>query len=141
MTALYVETSALLAWLFGEPDAGAVRKAIDRADPVVTSVLTEIEAERAIARAEHASILNAREAQVARGALRRVLSGWMAMEITSTVRTRAAKGFPAEPVRTLDAIHLATALEFALVFPAISVLSHDQRVLANAESLGLAPAR
>lgn len=119
-----------------------MRKAIDRADPVVTSVLTEIEAERAIARAEHASVLNnAREAQVARGALQRVLSGWMAMEITSTVRARAAKGFPAEPVRTLDAIHLATALEFALVFPAISPLSHDQRVLAHAESLGLLPAR
>jgi hypothetical protein len=43
-------------------------------------------------------------------------------------------------VRTLDAIHLATALRFATTFPALPVLTFDERILANLEPLGLASA-
>jgi predicted DNA-binding protein (UPF0278 family) len=46
--------------------------------------------------------------------------------------------FPREPVRTLDAIHLATALLHAAEIGALVVLSIDQRVRANADALGLA---
>lgn len=138
MSALYVETSALLVWLFSEPTADTVRARIDAADTAVTSVLTHVEAARAIARAEHDSLLNARDAQAVRGVLRRVLASWVIMEITEPVRDRAARGFPTEPVRTLDALHLATALEFAQVFGELQMLSHDTRLLANARALGLA---
>jgi hypothetical protein len=62
------------------------------------------------------------------------------MEITGEIRVRAAEAFPVESVRTLDAVHLATVLEFARVFPDISVLSTDSRILANLEPLGLRPA-
>lgn len=137
MSALYVETSALLAWLFAEPTAAGVRAKIDAADTAVTSVLTHVEAARAVARAEHASLLSARDAQAVRGVLRRVLAGWVIMEITEPVRDRAIRGFPTEPVRTLDALHLATALEFAQVFGDLQVLSLDARVLENARALGL----
>lgn len=138
MSALYVETSALLAWLFSEPTADDVRARIDGAGTVVTSVLTQVEASRAIARAEHQGLLSARDAQAVRGLLRRVLASWMVMEITESVRDRATRGFPTEPVRTLDALHLATALEFAQVFGDLQVLSLDLRLLANAQELGLA---
>ena len=45
-----------------------------------------------------------------------------------------------DTVRTLDAIHLATALHFARAFPALPVLTFDERILANLEPLGLASA-
>jgi hypothetical protein len=43
-----------------------------------------------------------------------------------------------EPVRTLDAIHLATALLHATEIGSLAVLSIDQSVRANADALGLA---
>jgi uncharacterized protein with PIN domain len=40
MTAVYVESSALLAWLLGEPRARAVISGLNRAQTVATSVLS-----------------------------------------------------------------------------------------------------
>jgi hypothetical protein len=40
-------------------------------------------------------------------------------------------------VRTLDAIHLATALAFTEVFPDLSVLSFDERIVENSRELGI----
>lgn len=59
------------------------------------------------------------------------------MEITPNIRLRAAEPFPVEPVRTLDAIHLATAVHFASEFSDLSVLTFDERILSNLEPLGL----
>jgi hypothetical protein len=42
-----------------------------------------------------------------------------------------------EPVRTLDAIHLATAAAFRAELDAVVVCSLDQRVRLNARALGL----
>ena len=137
MSALYVETSALLAWLLGEPAGDQVRGRIDEAETVVTSVLTQVESTRALARAEHDELITARDAQAVRGLLHRTLAGWMQMEITAEVRERAAHHFPKEPVRTLDALHLSTALLFARALPDIEMLSLDSRIQANAEALGL----
>ncbi len=50
---------------------------------------------------------------------------------------RAGKPFPREPVRSLDAIHLASALELLQAFPELKVLSHDAGILANLPELGL----
>jgi len=60
------------------------------------------------------------------------------MEITATVQQRCYESFPLEPIRILDAIHLATALEFLKVFPTLEVFSLDKRIQQNAEALGLA---
>ena len=51
MSALYLETSAVLAWLFGEPAGSTVLEAIGGAEVLLTSVLTVTESERAIYRA------------------------------------------------------------------------------------------
>lgn len=137
MSVVYAESSALLSWMLGEPEGDAARECIDRAETIVTSVLTSIEAARAFARAEHEGILSAKEVQGLRGLLRRTLAQWIQMEIDSAVRERAALPFPTEPVRTLDALHLATALEFAQAFPQIELLSFDRRIRDNAEALGI----
>jgi predicted nucleic acid-binding protein len=138
MTAVYLESSALLAWLLGEPTEQRVREELDAVSSVLTSVLSTLESERAITRLEVEETVAAAQAQHLRGLLRRTTATCIQMEITAAVRERVGRGFPVEPVRTLDAIHLATALEFALAFDDLRVLSFDRRLRDNAEALGLA---
>jgi hypothetical protein len=59
------------------------------------------------------------------------------LEMTGTPLDRAARPFPAEPVRTLDAIHLATALEFQDALGTLTMLSLDARIRENAAALGM----
>jgi predicted nucleic acid-binding protein len=137
VAAVYLETSALLAWLLGEPRADEVADAIDGADDVLTSVLTITEAARGLLRAEQLGRLTAGEHLELRGVLEQAHPQWLLMEVTAEVRRRAAEPFPAEPVRTLDAVHLATALELRRAWPSLGVLSFDRRVRGNSRGLGL----
>ena len=137
MNTIYFETSAVLAWLLGKPNAPEVKSYIDRAQTVVTSSLTLLEAERALIRGEVQGVLTAGDAEKLRGLFARAKSGWILMEISEDVQARASRFFPAEPIRTLDAIHLATSLLFTRVFPSLALLSYDQRILRNAISLGM----
>ncbi len=109
---LYVETSAVLAWLRGETN-----RSLGRA--VTTGIMAE---------ADRAAL---------RGVFAREHTGWELMEITSAVRTRAQDAFPVEPVRSLDAIHLATAPAFAEAFGPIMGISFDERIAQNVTPLGL----
>ena len=137
MKILYAETSAVLAWLLGEKSPRQPAAAIDSAERVVTSVLTLLEASRGILRAANERRLTAADASRLKGLLARSATGWDLMEITEDIRVRAAEAFPVEPVRTLDAVHLATMLDFAKVFPEMSILSLDARIIANLDPLGL----
>jgi len=137
VTAVYVESSVLLTWLLGEPRAHEVISALDQAQTVVTSVLSLLEVERALHRAEDQRILTAGQAERLRGMLARSKAGWILMEISEEVRSRAGRVFPVEPVRTLDAIHLATVLIFMRAFPDLQLLSYDERILENARPLGI----
>jgi len=138
MSAVYVETSALLTWLLGEPRSQAVISILNRSGNVVTSVLSLLEVERTLNRAENHRTLTAGQAQILRGMLERSRAGWILMEISEEVRARAGRPFPVEPVRTLDAIHLASALMFMRIFPDLQLLSYDERILKNALPLGIA---
>jgi len=134
---VYLETSAILTWLLGEKRAAEARRAVDAAERVVTSALSIAEVERALLRAESAVMLKAADGQRLRGLLQRARSSWATMAVTDEVLGRAARPFPVEPVRTLDAVHLATALAFAQAYPDLRVVSFDRRILDNAAALGL----
>ena len=137
MSALYLESSAVVHWLLGQSGAAEVRRRVDQAEVVLTSVLTVTESERVLIRAEDRGLLRGGDVQRLRGLLGRAQSSWTRMAVSADVLARAGRSFPSEPVRTLDAIHLATALEFAMVYPELKVLSFDQRVLDNAVALGI----
>ena len=137
MSTVYVESSAVLAWLFGESQAAEVKQLLDAASTVVTSELTVLETHRALVRAERRAALTEGDAQRLRGQLRRVGDSWIRMELFDEVLSRAARPFPVEPVRILDAVHLATALAFTQAFPDLRVLSFNDRILGNARALGL----
>ena len=140
MKVVYAETSAVVAWLLGDESGLLARRGLDSADQIVASVLTLLEATRGIRRAASERRISAVNASRLQGLLTQTTTAWQLLEITPDIRVRAAEPFPIEPVRTLDALHLATALHFARVFPGLPVLSFDERILANLDPLGLASA-
>jgi len=137
VSALYLETSALLAWLLGESAASQVATALTKAETVVTSVLTLTETRRVLVRAETGGVLSAAQAAHLRGIAEVLGDSWHLLEISREVRERASSPFPREPIRTLDAIHLASALTFSRAFRDVQVLTLDRRVAGNLAPLGL----
>ena len=134
---LYAETSAILAWLLGEPKGTRVKALLDDALHVVTATLTSIETLRALHRAVAEERIDSATCRRLEGRYQRAVAQWTLLELSDSVRTRASAPFPIEPVRSFDAIHLASALEALLLLPDLGVLSLDQRVIANLEPLGL----
>jgi len=107
---LYAESSAVLAWLLGDPRAGAVRDVLASAEAVVASDLTLIECERVVIRASTLGELSEAEASSRRASLAAAASHWTTLRLGTDVVDRARRRFPHEPVRTFDALHLASAL-------------------------------
>ena len=137
MPARYVESSAVVAWLLGEDGSERVVREIDEADVVTTSALTILECERTLVRRLESEQIAEAEAARARGVLSRERARWIVLAIDGEILERAGRAFPVEPVRALDAIHLATALQLLRAFPDLEMLTLDRRISANAVVLGL----
>jgi len=135
---LYAETSAVLRWLLGAPRGEDVRTLLAQAENVFASRLTVIEARRALVRATVLGEIAEASALEAAAALSVAAARWTVVEMLPEIGERAAGRFPAEPVRTLDALHLATALFLVPEVGALSVLSTDDRIVRNVPLLGLA---
>jgi len=133
---LYAETSAVLRWLFAEEGGESIRSALATAEKVTSSRLALIETRRVVRRAERDGRITAAQAVDLLGVLAQATSTWAVLEISEEVAQRAEDGFPSEPVRTLDAIHLASALFLRQSFPDLVILTADDRVRANAALLG-----
>lgn len=137
MSVVYAESSAVLAWLLDEPRSAEVIDALSRADHVVTSAITSIECLRALARARSNGRIAPAGELAARRALDDAVAAWHVMDVSDDVAIRARAEFPHEPVRTLDALHLATAQVFLDALGALQMLSLDDRVRENAAAMGL----
>lgn len=134
----YIESSALVA-AFIEADRAA-RKAIRSKDRHITSALTLAEAHRAVLRARLTDRITAEaERRVLRG-LQRFARRCDVIAVTEDVLTRAGRPFPIEPVRTLDAIHLASVEVLGAQPQLVTVVTRDSRVGENARALGYAVA-
>jgi predicted nucleic acid-binding protein len=121
---VYVDSSVLLARLFAEDRAPADAFFMQR---LVASRLLEYEVFNRV----HARAAMASHGETARQLVDRV----NLVEMSPTVLDRALRAFP-EPVRTLDALHLAT-LEFLRgqgLEPRLA--TYDRRLAAAAHSLG-----
>lgn len=134
---LYAESSAIIAWLVGEPQGGRIRRLLTEADRIVTSSLTSVECARSLGRAHRDGRLSAAEELAALHLLDVALAGWHVHELSEPVLARASQQFPHEPVRTVDALHLATASRWQHVLGGLTVLSLDERIRTNATGLGL----
>ncbi len=134
MPTLYVETSALLRVAL-EGDTG-LRRRFAAADRLLTSGLTWVEADRALRRA----LVERRFRAGTHGQARRWIDDFLAscdeIVLDASVLSRARQTFPVEPVRTLDALHLASVLAWDQAIERLTVASCDDRVRANALALG-----
>lgn len=134
---LYAESSAVLAWLLDEQTAPEVRELLSGAEIIVASDLTLIECDRVLIRAVTMGELTEAEAADRRALLSTAASHWHVLRIAQEVVDRARQPFPGEPIRTLDAIHLASTLTARSTIRGLGLLSLDDRVRNAATKLGI----
>ena len=124
---IYLDTSALLKQLVEEEHSGALDTYL-RAEPGIafTSILAEVELPLALGRGGLDPALGPE------------LLRYLAMvDLTPAIRQRAA-GYGPLGLRTLDAIHVATAVELtAATGIDITVVTYDHRMVAGCAELGL----
>ncbi len=137
MSTIYAESSAVLEWLLGAERGPSVQATLSGATRVVSSDLTSAEVARTFRRLVATGLLMPES----RGELAAVYTAaaahWVFWAVDATILSRAGEAFAIEPVRTLDAIHLATAATFSLEIEPVVVCSLDNRVRDNAKALGL----
>ena len=134
---LYAESSAVLGWLLDENSAADVRRSLAAAEINVASDLTLIECDRVILRAAALGELTEAEAADRRAHLTAAASHWQILRVAPEIVERARQPFPGEPIRTLDAIHLASALTARTAIAGLKLLSLDDRVRKAGKKLGL----
>jgi predicted nucleic acid-binding protein len=133
---VYAESSAVLAWLLGEEGGRPVREVLRRAELVMASDLTLVECDRVLIRAVTLGEIAEAAAADRRAQLAAAAARWHLWRVSSDIVDRARRPFPAEPVRTLDAIHLASALAVRAVVPGVQILSLDDRIRKAGAELG-----
>jgi len=122
---IYLDTSVVLAELLAEDQRP---RAEFWKEQLVSSRLLELEVWTRI---------HARNAAATHGdAVREILGAVAFVEMAPTVLVRALEPFPS-PVRTLDAMHLATALFLAERRQRLAVATYDGRVSRAARAVGL----
>ena len=124
MPATYLDWSALVKLAIEEPESGALRAHLRRRRILVSSALARTEVLRAL--------LLEGEDGIARG--RAVLGRVELIRVNDRLLNAAGLLQPPE-VRSLDAIHLATARELGSDLG--QVISYDERMVEAAKGLGL----
>lgn len=134
---VYAESSAVLAWLLDEESGAQIRRLLAAQDLVIASDLTLIECDRVLLRAAVVGELSEGEAAERRAHLTEVSSHWQILHISPEIVDRARRPFPGEPIRTLDAIHLACALVTQAAVAGLKLFSLDERVRRAGREMGL----
>jgi uncharacterized protein len=126
--ATYLDSSALVKLAVREPESVALRRYLRRRRPLIASALVRTEVTRAL--------LPLGAEAVQRG--QHVLARIDLVRINDRVLDAACAMLPAE-LRSLDAIHLATAQQLGADLARI--VTYDDRMAMAADQLGLAVAR
>lgn len=130
----YIASSALVAALL-EGDAAAT-ESLRAKGQHVTSALTVTEAGRAVLRARLSGRITLQQERAAMLSLKSFASRCYIVSATETIPAKAACSFPVEPLRTSEAIHLATAEALGDPSALLVIVTRDLRVRENATALG-----
>lgn len=121
--ATYLDSSAIVKLAVAEPESAALRAYLRRRRPLVSSALARTEVIRAL--------LPSGPVAVRRGV--DVLTRVDLVRVNDRVLGDAGR-LPPEELRSLDAIHLATAQQLGASLT--GVITYDQRMAAAAEEQG-----
>ena len=134
---LYAESSAVLTWVLSQERESEIESALAKAELIISSDLTMLECERVLVRGNAAGELSEAELTRRQVMLRTAGRHWMLLGFDPSVIERAQRPFHSEPIRTLDALHLAFALEARRIVGDVRVLSMDTRIRKTARDLGV----
>jgi predicted nucleic acid-binding protein len=134
---LYAESSAVLAWLFSEREGTRIYPLLSAAQAVVSSDITLVECDRALLRATALGRITESDMSDLRREFASAVAKWTVLRISPEIIERARRPFPTEPIRALDALHIASALSARSAVPALEILSLDDRIRNAAHQLGL----
>jgi uncharacterized protein len=125
---IYLDTSALVKLIRIETESGHLGDWLDEHTEIrwITSVLAEIELTRAIRAVAPEGV----------PAIPSVLARLDRFEIDPIIRNTAA-AYPNPALRSLDAIHLATAQTAASTAPLTALVTYDSRLTEAANALGM----
>jgi predicted nucleic acid-binding protein len=123
MSATYLDSSALVKLAVDEPESGALRRYLRRRRPVVSSALARTEVLRAL--------LFEGEEGLGRG--RAVLARVDLIRVNDRILNAAGLLLPAD-LRSLDAVHLATAGQLGLDLG--QIVTYDDKMLDAGKRLG-----
>jgi predicted nucleic acid-binding protein len=120
----YADSSALVKLVIEEPESDALERHLRDCPAVATSRIALVEVGRATALANPSSEVREETALL--------LDSCILIDVTDAL-LRAAARLASRSVRTLDALHLASALRVE----ADELVAYDQRLLAAATARGL----
>jgi predicted nucleic acid-binding protein len=125
---IYLETSALVKLIRIEAESDDLGDWLDQRIEIrwITSALTEVELPRAIRAVAPEGL----------PAVPSVLARLDRFEIDLVIRSTAA-AYPNPSLRSLDAIHLATAQTAASTAPLTALVTYDNRLREAADALGI----
>jgi predicted nucleic acid-binding protein len=124
MAAIYLDSSAIVKLAVREPESAALRRYLRNRRPRVSSALARAEVMRALLG----------KGDAARKAGRRVLADLDLVRLDNRVLDLAGELLPFE-LRTLDAIHLATAQRLGVDLSRLC--TYDGRMRDAAEEMGM----
>jgi predicted nucleic acid-binding protein len=127
-----VDSSVVLSVALGEPDR---LRAWNRITDPVSSELIRIECLRTIDRARLQGRLDEPDLARVRADLLQLIDSFTLIELDERIKARAADPFPTL-VRTLDALHLASALALRESSTDLPLATHDRGLAMAAEAIG-----
>jgi uncharacterized protein len=120
----YLDSSAIVKLAAEEPESGALRQFLRRRHALVSSALAQTEVARALIADGSVAVRRGQE----------VLQAVNLIRVNDQVLALAGELLPVE-LRTLDAIHLATAQLLGKEFG--RVVTYDERLAEAARALGM----
>ena len=126
--AVYLDTSVVLRAVLEAGMTPDVEREITEADFLITSRLTLVESARAVLRARHLGRVPEAQLAEAQREIDAILSRCEVWELTPLICDSAAQIAPQKPLRTLDALHLATYLAARRRIEGLRLLTVDDRL-------------
>jgi predicted nucleic acid-binding protein len=129
----YIDSSVIIRLLFGQPNSLAAWSKITRP---ISSDLVRVECLRTIDRTAIRAQMAGDDVAALRSAALDLLARLSLAPLTPAVLMRAAEPFPTS-LGTLDALHLATAIEAAAEIYELVMATHDSELALAARAVGL----